>query len=91
MVQLILPLTLQRAAAEQTSTAEKTTPAKPIEGNTQSTSVIEDLFKDSPSIMPSASDKPQKDVKNDIMSLFEKVVSYSIMHLILLGFITLIK
>ncbi|RVW93125.1 putative ADP-ribosylation factor GTPase-activating protein AGD5 [Vitis vinifera] len=59
-------------SAEQTSTAEKTAPAKPIEGNTQSTSGIEDLFKDSPSIMPAASDKPQKDVKNDIMSLFEK-------------------
>ncbi|KAL8205523.1 hypothetical protein R6Q57_009074 [Mikania cordata] len=43
----------------------KTTP-KPNSG-------IEDLFKDSPTIsQPIASEKPQKDVKTDIMSLFEK-------------------
>lgn len=66
-------------AAEQTSTSEKAPPAKTIiEGNTQPPSGIEDLFKDSPSIMPTASDKPQKDVKNDIMSLFEKVMLLSL-------------
>ena len=35
---------------------------------------VEDLFKDSPSVTPSLTpEKPQKDLKNDIMSLFEKV------------------
>ncbi|XP_023756331.1 ADP-ribosylation factor GTPase-activating protein AGD5 [Lactuca sativa] len=36
------------------------------------TSGIEDLFKDSPPLSQPQSQKPQKDVKNDIMSLFEK-------------------
>lgn len=58
-------------SAEHASTAVKTTaPPKPVESKTQSTSGIEDLFKDSPSI--TVSEKPQKDLKNDIMSLFEK-------------------
>ncbi len=61
------------AAAEEASTAEKTGPTKPVESSPQSTSGIEDLFKDSPSVLPSVSEKPKKDVKNDIMSLFEKV------------------
>lgn len=41
---------------------------------TNPTSGIEDLFKDSPSLSQpiNTSAKPQKDVKNDIMSLFEK-------------------
>lgn len=61
------------AAAEEASTAKKTGPTKPVE-NTQSSSQIEDLFKDLPSVMPvPVSEKPKKDVKNDIMSLFEKV------------------
>ncbi|KAK9269517.1 hypothetical protein L1049_001293 [Liquidambar formosana] len=60
-------------SAEEASTVEKTGLTKPVESNTQSTSGIEDLFKDSPLATPSpVSDKPQKDVKNDIMSLFEK-------------------
>lgn len=44
---------------------------------------IDDLFKDLPSIVPSASSqKPQKDAKNDIMSLFDKsnMVSPFAMH-----------
>ncbi|GMP52832.1 hypothetical protein CsSME_00018510 [Camellia sinensis var. sinensis] len=46
---------------------------KPDDNKTQSTSGIEDLFKDTPSLAPSmVSEKPQKDVKNDIMSLFDK-------------------
>lgn len=61
-------------AAEEATAAEKPGPAKPVEAVTQSTSGIEDLFKDttlvSPSLVP---EKPVKDVKNDIMSLFEKV------------------
>ena len=54
-------------------TAEKIVPPKPVESNSKSTSGIEDLFTDSPLVTPSVSQKPQKDVKNDIMSLFEKV------------------
>ncbi|KAK6132836.1 hypothetical protein DH2020_033435 [Rehmannia glutinosa] len=60
-------------SADASSSTEKTTPAKCDENKSQSASGIEDLFKDSPSIEPSSmSGKPQKDVKNDIMSLFEK-------------------
>ncbi|CAI9773485.1 unnamed protein product [Fraxinus pennsylvanica] len=60
-------------SAGTSSTAEKTAPEKPDDNKTESASEIEDLFKDSPSIAPaSMSEKPQKDVKNDIMSLFEK-------------------
>ena len=61
-------------AAEEASSAEKPGPAKPAEAITQPSSGIEDLFKDttlvSPALVP---EKPSKDVKNDIMSLFEKV------------------
>ncbi|KAL7216863.1 hypothetical protein ACSBR1_028729 [Camellia fascicularis] len=60
-------------SAAEGSTANKTVSTKPDDNNTQSTSGIEDLFKDSPSLAPSAvSEKPKKDVKNDIMSLFDK-------------------
>ncbi|KAK6131571.1 hypothetical protein DH2020_034682 [Rehmannia glutinosa] len=55
------------------STAEKSGPARGDDNKSQSASGIEDLFKDSHSITPSSiSGKPQKDIKNDIMSLFEK-------------------
>ncbi|KAL2327719.1 hypothetical protein Fmac_021146 [Flemingia macrophylla] len=61
------------SAAAEASTAEKTNPLTSVESTPQSTSGIEDLFKDSPSVTPSLTpEKPQKDVKNDIMSLFEK-------------------
>ncbi|CAA2990470.1 probable ADP-ribosylation factor GTPase-activating AGD5 [Olea europaea subsp. europaea] len=66
-------------SAGASSTAEKTSPEKSDGNKTESASAsasasgIEDLFKDSPSIAPaSMSEKPQKDVKTDIMSLFEK-------------------
>ncbi|KAL0406845.1 UNVERIFIED_CONTAM: ADP-ribosylation factor GTPase-activating protein AGD5 [Sesamum latifolium] len=60
-------------SADASSSTEKTVPANLEKNKTQSASGIEDLFKDSPSITPvSMSGKPQKDVKNDIMSLFEK-------------------
>lgn len=60
-------------SADVSSSTEKTTPAKLDESKSQPASGIEDLFKDSPSIAPSSmSGNPQKDVKNDIMSLFEK-------------------
>ncbi|XP_020214580.1 ADP-ribosylation factor GTPase-activating protein AGD5 isoform X2 [Cajanus cajan] len=60
-------------SAAEASTAEKTDVPKSVESAPQSTTGIEDLFKDSPSVTPSLTpEKPQKDVKNDIMSLFEK-------------------
>ncbi|KAL2224710.1 UNVERIFIED_CONTAM: ADP-ribosylation factor GTPase-activating protein AGD5, partial [Sesamum indicum] len=60
-------------SADASSSTEKTVPANLEKNKTHSASGIEDLFKDSPSITPvSMSGKPQKDVKNDIMSLFEK-------------------
>ncbi|KAG7953688.1 hypothetical protein I3843_12G121600 [Carya illinoinensis] len=61
------------AAAGEALTAEKTGTTKPVENGPQSTSGIEDLFKNSPSVIPtSVSEKPQKHGNNDIMSLFEK-------------------
>ncbi|KAH9650936.1 ADP-ribosylation factor GTPase-activating protein AGD5 [Citrus sinensis] len=71
------------AAAVETSTAEKKDSTKAVESSPQSATGIEDLFKDSPSLAtPSSSEKPQKDLKNDIMSLFEKsnMVSPFAMH-----------
>ncbi|XP_028127537.1 ADP-ribosylation factor GTPase-activating protein AGD5-like [Camellia sinensis] len=60
-------------SAAEGSTADKTVSTKPEDNNTQSTSGIEDLFIDSPSLAPSTVlEKPKKDVKNDIMSLFDK-------------------
>lgn len=62
------------SAATEALSAEKTDTTKSVDGTPQSTSGIEDLFKDSPSVTPSLTpENPQKDVKNDIMSLFEKV------------------
>ncbi|KDP38941.1 hypothetical protein JCGZ_00698 [Jatropha curcas] len=71
------------AAAEEESTTEKTGPIKAVQSNANSSSGIEDLFKDSiPLTTASVSEKPEKDVKNDIMSLFEKsnMVSPFAMH-----------
>ncbi|KAG8658061.1 ADP-ribosylation factor GTPase-activating protein AGD5 isoform X1 [Manihot esculenta] len=73
----------QSAAAEEAPPIDKIAPTKVAENNTNSTSGIEDLFKDSPPLTtPSVSENPQKDVKNDIMSLFEKsnMVSPFAMH-----------
>ncbi|WJX93888.1 hypothetical protein P8452_75368 [Trifolium repens] len=70
-------------SAAETSTAEKTATRKSVESTPQPTSGIEDLFSDSSSVTPSSAlEKPQKDVKNDIMSLFEKnnIVSPFAMH-----------
>ncbi|XP_027187795.1 ADP-ribosylation factor GTPase-activating protein AGD5 isoform X2 [Cicer arietinum] len=70
-------------SAVEVSTAEKAGPPNAVESTPQSAPGIEDLFKDSLSVTPSlASAKPQKDVKNDIMSLFEKsnMVSPFAMH-----------
>ncbi|KAL1567101.1 ADP-ribosylation factor GTPase-activating protein AGD5-like [Salvia divinorum] len=60
-------------SADVSYSTEKTIPAKLDESKSQAASEIEDLFKDSPSIAPSSTSvNSQKDVKNDIMSLFEK-------------------
>jgi stromal membrane-associated protein len=54
-------------------TANKDDPSQIAESKTESRYNSEDLFKDSPSITNPISEKPQKDVKNDIMNHFEKV------------------
>ncbi|KAI3914125.1 hypothetical protein MKW92_047057 [Papaver armeniacum] len=58
-------------SAEPASSAENAATSKPVENKTQTSTGIEDLFKDSPSATL-APQKAQKDVKGDIMSLFEK-------------------
>ncbi|KAI3988190.1 hypothetical protein MKX01_011979 [Papaver californicum] len=58
-------------SAEPASSAENVATTKPVENRTQTSTGIEDLFKDSPSATL-APEKAQKDVKGDIMSLFEK-------------------
>ncbi|XWS09932.1 hypothetical protein CRYUN_Cryun39dG0032300 [Craigia yunnanensis] len=70
-------------SAGEASTTDKTDPPKAAESNTQSATGIEDLFNDSPLLTTNqVPEKPQKDVKNDIMSLFEKsnMVSPFAMH-----------
>ncbi|CAN4102844.1 unnamed protein product [Withania somnifera] len=62
-------------SAEEATKSEKTGVTKSDDQKPQSAAAsgIEDIFKDLPSIEPSvSSEKPQKDVKNDIMSLFDK-------------------
>ncbi|XP_062018497.1 ADP-ribosylation factor GTPase-activating protein AGD5 [Rosa rugosa] len=68
-------------SANEASKIEKTSPPNAAEGSSKSASGIEDLFADSLSLTPVA-EKPKKDVKNDIMSLFEKsnMVSPFAMH-----------
>ncbi|KAK9689000.1 hypothetical protein RND81_09G027200 [Saponaria officinalis] len=58
-------------SAEKTSTSEKVV-AKEDDTGKKSASGIEDLFDDSLSSTTPVSQQPQKDVKSDIMSLFEK-------------------
>ncbi|KAG4387373.1 hypothetical protein GLYMA_11G205900v4 [Glycine max] len=61
-------------SAAEVSTAEKTSPLKAADSTPASASGIEDLFKDLHPVTPSLTpEKPQRDVKNDIMSLFEKI------------------
>lgn len=71
----------QSAEVASTAEKEKSSPTKAVDNSTNPTSGVEDLFKDS---VPEGSlpQKPQKDVKNDIMSLFEKsnMVSPFAMH-----------
>ncbi|KAI6690418.1 hypothetical protein NL676_027246 [Syzygium grande] len=71
----------QSAEVASTAEKEKSSPTKAVDNSTNPTSGVEDLFKDSvpEGLVPQ---KPQKDVKNDIMSLFEKsnMVSPFAMH-----------
>ncbi|XVE50391.1 hypothetical protein DITRI_Ditri01bG0158800 [Diplodiscus trichospermus] len=70
-------------SAGEASATDKTDPPKAAESNTQSATGIEDLLNDSPPLTTNqVPQKPQKDVKNDIMSLFEKsnMVSPFAMH-----------
>jgi stromal membrane-associated protein len=59
-------------SAAEGSAADKTVSTEPDAKKTPSTSGIEDLFQDSPSVVSAVSEKPQKDAKTDIMSLFDK-------------------
>ncbi|ERN03478.1 hypothetical protein AMTRI_Chr02g218490 [Amborella trichopoda] len=61
-------------SADATEVTEKPSLTNPVDNKPQSMSGVEDLFKDSPPIsaMSLVPEKSQKDVKNDIMSLFEK-------------------
>ncbi|XP_076934172.1 ADP-ribosylation factor GTPase-activating protein AGD5-like [Bidens hawaiensis] len=62
-----------QSAAVEAPTTGTTDLTKPVDNKPKPNSGIEDLFKDSPAVsLPIASEKPKKDVKNDIMSLFEK-------------------
>ncbi|PHU13183.1 putative ADP-ribosylation factor GTPase-activating protein AGD5 [Capsicum chinense] len=72
-------------SAQEATKVETTGITKSDDQKSQSAAAsgMEDLFKDLPSIAPSASsEKQQKDVKNDIMSLFDKsnMVSPFAMH-----------
>ncbi|OEL27103.1 putative ADP-ribosylation factor GTPase-activating protein AGD5 [Dichanthelium oligosanthes] len=61
-------------SAQPVPSSEKKDSAKPAESKPQSTSGLEDLFKDSPAVsLSSAPAVSQVNAKNDIMSLFEKV------------------
>ncbi|KAK8542712.1 hypothetical protein V6N13_136732 [Hibiscus sabdariffa] len=60
-------------SAGDTSVTDKNDPPKAGEKNAQSATEIENLFNGSPPITTNqVPEKPQKDVKNDILSLFEK-------------------
>ncbi|KAK9936274.1 hypothetical protein M0R45_013123 [Rubus argutus] len=69
-------------SAETKSAVEKNNVPKSSESKVQSKYGIEDLFIDSPSVTQTCSVKPQTDVKNDIINLFEKssMVSSFSMH-----------
>lgn len=70
---VVYPGTSLFAAAAEGSAADKTGSTEPDAKKTHSSSGIEDLFQDSPSVVSTVSEKPQKDAKTDIMSLFDKV------------------
>lgn len=59
-------------SAESISTPEVVNTPETVESRAHATPGIEDLFKDAQALTPPVSNQPKKDVKNDIMSLFEK-------------------
>ncbi|XP_059659583.1 ADP-ribosylation factor GTPase-activating protein AGD5-like isoform X2 [Cornus florida] len=59
-------------STEATSKAKENVPSESVEIKSQSSSEFEDIFKDLQWVTPPISNKPQKEVKNDIMNLFEK-------------------
>ncbi|CAL9037670.1 unnamed protein product [Musa banksii] len=60
-------------SAELTSALETNSTTKSIESKNENALGVEELFKESTSLtQPSTEKKPQTDVKNDIMSLFDK-------------------
>jgi len=63
--------------AQQASSSEKPNSRKD-DSYKRSSSGVEDLFSDSPSSKNVVAQKPRKDLKSDILSLFEKVVTISI-------------
>ncbi|KQK15746.1 hypothetical protein BRADI_1g24680v3 [Brachypodium distachyon] len=78
-------------SAEPVPSSVKKDAAKPVESKAQSTSGIEDLFKDSPALgLSSAPAVSQTNPKTDIMSLFEKsnMVSPFAIHQQQLAFMT---
>ncbi|KAK1435678.1 hypothetical protein QVD17_01444 [Tagetes erecta] len=57
----------------ETSATTTASPLKLVDNKSKSTTSIEDLFKDLPPVSQNnASEKPLKDIKSDIMNLFEK-------------------
>ena len=76
---IFIAFVLQLSAAEASSTLEKSIPSNPVESNIQSKAGIEDLFKDLTVITPNILEKPQRDVKNDIMNVFDKVCHSTIL------------
>ncbi|SPT17345.1 unnamed protein product [Triticum aestivum] len=78
-------------SAEPAPNSEKKGTAKPVESKVQSTSGIEDLFKDSPAVAASSAPVASKsNPQTDIMSLFEKsnMVSPFAIHQQQLAFMT---
>lgn len=73
LISIVNPGSWPFAAAAEGSAADKTGPTEPEANKTHSSSGIEDLFQDSPSVVSAPSEKPKKDAKTDIMSLFDKV------------------
>ncbi|KAL2944062.1 ADP-ribosylation factor GTPase-activating protein AGD5 [Bienertia sinuspersici] len=59
-------------SAGQATTSEKADAKKDVDSGKKSVSGMEDLFGDSPASVTPVMQQPQKDVKSDIMSLFEK-------------------
>jgi hypothetical protein len=77
IILIVLMIHSTCSAAAPVPSSEKKDSAKPVESKPQSASAgLEDLFKDSPPVpLSSGPAVSQANVKNDIMSLFEKVSS----------------